>query len=298
MSASALLVSPQGRLRAGWRAALFLLLVVALSALAQLLLAAGANVAAAATGDRAPTTWVGVVVGALAAHWVMIRFIDRGSWSYVGLARRDAGARRVLPGLALGALAVGVPCAALLVVGWLRVEPAPAAGQTLAVQSGALALFLLPAAFAEELLMRGYLLSALADGMGRWSALLATSVVFALMHFSNPGMTPGALVVVGLAGVFLGAVRYATSSLYAAWAAHFAWNAVLALVLHALVSGSSLPLSGWRTVDAGPDWATGGPWGPEGGIPAALGLAAATSLLIIRRRRDAGANTVSAGTHA
>lgn len=144
--------------------------------------------------------------------------------------------------------------------------------------------------------MRGYLLSSLADGMGRWSALVLTSVAFALLHAGNPGMSPGALVVVGLAGIFLGAVRFATSSLYAAWAAHFAWNAVLALVLHALVSGAALPGSGWRTVDAGPDWATGGPWGPEGGVPAALGLAAATALLI-RRRRSAGSDTVTTATH-
>ncbi|NUQ19420.1 MAG: CPBP family intramembrane metalloprotease, partial [Gemmatimonadaceae bacterium] len=235
MSASALLVSPQGRLRAGWRAALFLVLVIVLASLAQLLVAIGARFAGDTTGDHALITWLGVVAGALAAHWVMIRFIDRDSWSYVGLARRDAAARRVLPGLALGTLAVGVPCAALLLAGWLRIDAAPPAGESLAAQSAGLALFLLPAAFAEELLMRGYLLSSLADGIGRWSALVLTSVVFALLHVGNPGMSAGALVVVGLAGVFLGAVRFATSSLYAAWAAHFAWNAVLALVLHALV---------------------------------------------------------------
>ena len=297
MSASALLVSPQGRLRSGWRAALFLLLVVALSPLATLLVALPTRLAGRSMPDEpGMMIWLGGVLGALAAHWVMLRFVDRASWAYVGLAPAQATATRVVPGLALGALAVGIPCAILIAAGWLQVERAT--GSSVAAETAKLVVMLLVAALTEELLMRGYLLSALADGMGRWSALVVTSVVFALLHLNNPGMSPGALVVVGLAGIFLGAVRFAASSLYAAWAAHFAWNAVLALALHALVSGSSLATSGWRTVDAGPDWATGGAWGPEGGVPAALGLAAATSLLIIRRRRVAGSNFSTADTHA
>ena len=52
---------------------------------------------------------------------------------------------------------------------------------------------------------------------------------------------------------------------YAAWAAHFAWNWTMAVVFHVAVSGLPLESPGYRYVDAGPDWATGGSWGPEGG---------------------------------
>jgi hypothetical protein len=38
----------------------------------------------------------------------------------------------------------------------------------------------------------------------------------------------------------------------------------------------------WRTIDSGPDWATGGPWGPEGGAAAAAGLLLTTFLLVAR----------------
>ncbi|MBV9879811.1 MAG: hypothetical protein JO180_04905, partial [Gemmatirosa sp.] len=37
---------------------------------------------------------------------------------------------------------------------------------------------------------------------------------------------------------------------------------------------------GYRTVDAGPDWLTGGPWGPEGGLAAGAGMLAALALLV------------------
>jgi hypothetical protein len=92
-----------------------------------------------------------------------------------------------------------------------------------------------------------------------------------------------------LAGVFLAAVLVYTGSLYAAWAAHFAWNWMMTGVLHAAVSGASEPLPGvsipdFRIVDNGPDLVTGGPWGPEGGLMAAVAIGA--SMVILKRVTD------------
>jgi hypothetical protein len=42
----------------------------------------------------------------------------------------------------------------------------------------------------------------------------------------------------------------------------------------------------YRIVDAGPDWLTGGPWGPEGGAAAMLGMAVAFIYLQRRPRRE------------
>jgi len=80
-------------------------------------------------------------------------------------------------------------------------------------------------------------------------------------------------------------VLLATRSLYAAFAAHLAWNWTLVGLMHASVSGIPFTTPDYRVVDAGPDWATGGVWGPEGGVPAALGLVAATIYLYLRRER-------------
>jgi membrane protease YdiL (CAAX protease family) len=168
----------------------------------------------------------------------------------------------------------------LIAAGWLTIVPGVAGSA--ASTTVRLLTFLVPAALAEELMVRGYLLTALVDGFGRTAAVIATSALFGLLHFANPGATPWSLLVVALAGVWLGVVRLTTDSLYAAWAAHLAWNFVLAGALHAAVSGQDMALVGWRTIDTGPDWATGGAWGPEGGVAAATGLALATVLLIAR----------------
>jgi hypothetical protein len=81
-------------------------------------------------------------------------------------------------------------------------------------------------------------------------------------------------------------VRVVYDSLYAAWAAHTAWNWVMAVPLHAPVSGLRFEAPDYRTVSAGPEWITGGAWGPEGGFAAVLGMMAGLAYLYTRRRRE------------
>ena len=69
-------------------------------------------------------------------------------------------------------------------------------------------------------------------------------------------------------------MRIVLDSLYAAWAAHAAWNWIMAVPFHASVSGISFDAPDYRTVSHGPAWATGGGWGPEGGVAAAVGMLA------------------------
>jgi hypothetical protein len=109
-----------------------------------------------------------------------------------------------------------------------------------------------------------------------------------MMHLLNPDPTILSTGMVALAGLFLATIRLTTGSLWAAWIAHLAWNVVQAIVLHAPVSGLPLPTPGYRLVDQGPVWLTGGPWGPEGGLAAAAGMLVATFLLVWISRRATG----------
>jgi hypothetical protein len=133
--------------------------------------------------------------------------------------------------------------------------------------------------------MRGYPFAVLRERFGVWPAIAATSVIFGLMHLGNPSVTARSIALVMLAGVFLGLVVVVTRSLWAAWVAHFAWNFTLAALLHTPVSGLPLARPDYQLLDAGPDWATGGSWGPEGGAGAALGMLASMGYLSWRLRR-------------
>jgi uncharacterized protein len=209
--------------------------------------------------------------------------IDKRPWRDVWLGRDALRPVVVIGGFVLGMVAIGLPILSLIGVGWLReAVGSPGSWSGAAVR---VSLMLLPAALVEEMMTRGYVLSVLRDAWGWTVAIVFTSIVFGLLHLDNNGVSVLSITLVILAGFFLAGVLYVTKSLYAAWMAHFAWNWTMAVLFHAAVSGYPLESPGYRYLDAGPDWATGGDWGPEGGLPAAVGMGATMGGVLLVRRR-------------
>lgn len=277
-----------GRLRALWRLVLFVLLFCA--ALIPVELARQGILRFTETPPEILeiVSPVGYVLATLFATHVMLRYVEHRSWSMVMLGRSALEPRGLAMGTISGLLPIGIPCALLYASGWLSRQPAPS-GSWLA---GAIAvtLFLLPAAFVEELLVRGYPFAVVREAAGVGAAILSTGVVFGVLHAANPGANTQSIAIVALSGIFLGVVLVVTQSLYAATLSHAAWNWVMAVLLHAPVSGNSLPAPNYRIVDSGPDWATGGPWGPEAGAPAAVAM---VLLLPFLMKFGRGGNPVS-----
>ena len=218
----------------------------------------------------------------LLAHAAAFR-IAGGSWELVGVSARAARPALLGEWFVLGGLAVGIPAALLAAVGWLRLAPAPEGSSLVAALR--LLVVLAPAALWEELLFRGYPFAVLRRAWGEGGALVATSLAFGLLHLQNSGANLQAVGQVVFAGIWLGGVRLATGSLLAAFTAHLGWNWAMAAVLHTPVSGLGFVVPDYQLVDAGPDWATGGAWGPEAGLGATLGMTAALTYLIVRQRR-------------
>lgn len=231
-----------------------------------------------------PGFYLQMALGLVLGHWWTFRAVDRRGWSAVGFGRVHLGLPALGTGVLLGGAAVGLPALALLALGWLRIEPAPA-GSWLAAAAASLAV-LLPAALWEELLSRGYAFTCLREVLGARRTIVVTALLFGLLHIQNAGATWQSVALVTLAGIFLGGIRVATGSLYAAWGAHVAWNFVMAGVLHSAVSGIGMDSPNYRVVDAGPDWATGGSWGPEAGLITAVGLVAGIYLMLRRRAAE------------
>jgi len=225
------------------------------------------------------------LLGALVGHFVMLKLVDRRPWSSVGLGAAQARPALLAAGAALGALGILVPSGVLLWSHWLTVGAPVVAGGTWGGDALAFAAFFLPAAFSEELVSRGYVFAVLRECAGpRW-AIGLTSVFFAAAHYANPGANAQSFTLVLLAGIWLGLIVVITGSLWAATAAHFAWNWAMAALMHSPVSGILFPESGYAVVDSGPHWATGGSWGPEGGAGAALGMIAGMAMLVTWKRR-------------
>src|SRR6185295_17387946 len=94
------------------------------------------------------------------------------------------------------------------------------------------------------------------------------------------------IIMVCLARVELALILLATRSLYASTAAHLAWNWVMGVPFHVSISGISVPQPGYKAIETGPDWITGGQWGPEGGALAGVGMIAVMWLMIVRLRKS------------
>jgi membrane protease YdiL (CAAX protease family) len=274
-----------GRLRAPWRLLLFLATALLCTVLVQSIVAPLLAMVAGWLGLRPRLYNWAYVLALVVAHALVLRW-TYDDWAGVGLGAKARRPALFAEGAVIGVLAIGLPCVALLGVGWLRVEPAPA-GSSLAAALQLL-LFLAPAALWEELLFRGYAFTVIRERLGAPTALVVTSVAFAALHQGNPGANLQAVAQVAFAGVWLGGVLLATGSLYAAWMAHLAWNWTMAGAFHTAVSGLPVTVPDYRVVDAGPDWATGGAWGPEGGVGATVGMALALVYLYVRlvRRKE------------
>jgi membrane protease YdiL (CAAX protease family) len=267
------------------RVVAFVVLVVVCTTIAVLMLSPVLTWLAARAGQRLRVDYYGQLAGIALATWIMLRGVDHRPWADVDLG--DAAARPYLfaTGWLIGMTAILATCAMLYVAGLLRFVPTmlDSGWSGAAVR---VTLVLLPAALAEEMASRGYLLTVLRERIGTRGAIAVTSAGFGLLHLSNPGWTLVSLAIVMLAGVLLAVVRVALGSIYAAWMAHLAWNWVMAVPLHAYVSGQRLEAPGYRAVTEGPAWLSGGRWGPEGGLVAALGMSVVLGYFYARHRRE------------
>ncbi len=257
------------KLRAPWRILIFLLVWLSLTVFAAALLTGLARFPALTAARTVLYYWVDLLA-VLVATFVSLRWVDGLDWNFVRLGRSAARPSLLSSGFLMGMLAIGAPCALLLVTNELRAVTAPPGSWFIATAQ--ITLFLLPAAAAEELLMRGYIFAVLRETIGWKTTLIATSILFGLLHIRNPGADAENILVVIVAGFFLGTIVLVTESLFAAWMAHFAWNWTMAAALHTSVSGLPVSAPNYHVIDNGPAWLTGGSWGPEGGVAAALGM--------------------------
>jgi membrane protease YdiL (CAAX protease family) len=146
-------------------------------------------------------------------------------------------------------------------------------------------LWLAPLAAAEEAMARGYPLQALSEAWGPGIGLALTSAGFGLLHSGNPGVGWVGLLNTSLAGLFLGALYLRTGSLWWPSGAHLGWNWSHGFLL-------DLPVSGLDVVDtpgltsraSGPALLSGGTFGPEGSLLAALVVVAFTGWVWTTRR--------------
>lgn len=276
----------RGRLRLPWRLLLFgVLFLLVDTAVTLAFLLAGLEVLdpEGATGADLALILARFVASGVAISALTLaaaRHLDRRTVADLGVAFDARWWRDLAAGGALGVGLIGGAYIAGLVLGVYEATVAPTAppGLPLAVWLALVVLTMVAVGVYEELVVRGYLLTNLAEGLAavvpeRWAvvaALLASSLGFGLLHGINPGATTLSLGTITLAGVLLGLGYVCTGRLALPTGVHVTWN--LSHVLLGLpVSGLAVDVSLVQTERSGPVAVHGGAFGPEGGL---LGLAA------------------------
>lgn len=227
----------------------------------------------------------GILMTAVAGYWAFVRFHENRKATELHLRPIQ-----LMLGGASGTAMVALPMAVLFALG--AYEQVLFRGPSPALLGVAAVIGI--AALLEELVYRCLLFRLLERAWGTKWALVVQAVAFAVQHLENVaqgGISDVAtmLVSVTLLGLLWGAVFVLSRNLWVVAAHHAAWNFTIML--------SGMPLSGiesWRKLAplesrfAGPDWLTGGMFGPESSLLVIASTTIAVAILL-RAARQRGA---------
>ena len=226
------------------------------------------------------------LIGFAAATVLVGRLLDRHSWDQLGWHTQNGGlGPRLARGVALGAVMAAAAVGLALLLDRASVRPTHDWSRWPAVALP-LALGLVCAALAEELGFRGYPLRRLAEAVGPAPAMAVLAVLFGLAHAGNPNATVFSTINVALAAVWLSFAFFSTGGMALAWGLHFGWNAGLALLFDAPVSGLTFAVPGMEYTPGAHAWVDGGAFGPEGGAVTTVVMIAGTLAVIGARMKQ------------
>jgi len=219
------------------------------------------------------------VIPTLAAYLLLVRLVERRRVAELGWrSLAPYGTAGLVAGFVLISTVIGV----LWLSGSYQVTGVNDDVDWLAM----VVVFGLGAGISEEIVFRGVLFRIIEKGLGTWIALACSAVFFGAIHGANPNATTWTTLSIAIdAGVLFALLYHVTRSLWVCIGLHVAWNSTEGAFYGTSVSG--LPPHGWlQSSLTGPEWLSGGAFGPEASV-VTLGvcLAASVALAMVAVRR-------------
>ncbi|EMS69691.1 CPBP family intramembrane glutamic endopeptidase [Ruminiclostridium cellobioparum] len=219
---------------------------------------------------------------------VYCRFIEKRSLYSMGFVKRKAVFNYLL-GLVIGAVMFGAGVLICWLTGALAFN-----GVILGNSLGLVFAFFLAFLFqgmSEEVMLRGYFMVSIAAKKTVVVAILLNSILFALMHILNNGISLLPVINLTLFGIFASVYMLRTGNIWGVCAIHSMWNFVQGNIFGIAVSGINIKASVFSFVPAGTGTLiNGGDFGLEGGLGVTIVLVAA---IIITLLAGAGKNQSS-----
>lgn len=229
----------------------------------------------------------------IVAILLLFKIIYKRPFGQIGLPKKGALLPFVTGGL-FGIVSIVLVWGVLILTGQAWVQQVDVS-QILGAEFWLYLLLFISVGFNEEIMCRGYMMTALKTTRNRVIIFVLPAALFALLHAANPNVS-----VIGLVNIFLIALLFAymfivTGSLWMPIGYHITWNFVQGNVLGLNVSGLTTNSVVTTRVSGNALW-TGGAFGAEGGLVTTLIIALGFLYVhFIVKRPDTPAWTISNG---
>ena len=270
------------RLRAGWRIFIFMAIFWSLSAITFIIKPLFGDITKKEFLDDYSIVIISILaLSASISVFLARKFLDKHSFVSLGLLLNDRTFKDIIFGFVLSGLMAGLFFSVMIISGLVEFngfyinDNSLPAGQSFdfvhfmgVLSIGSLAVLFLETVLVgywEELVFRGYLLQNMMAGMGIKVAIIISCLIYGLIHFTNPnaGILSSSIIV--LFG-FLRIYGYLTTKmLWLSIGMHIGWNFFQGPVFGFAASGQQ-KLSLLDLTISGPDWLSGGKFGPEGSV--------------------------------
>jgi membrane protease YdiL (CAAX protease family) len=210
---------------------------------------------------------IGSVV--IAVRYLDHRSVDHRTIVELGIVFDGRWWRDLVVGFGISGVAMSLLFASEWALGWITITTVPAlqaVGISFALAFAFTIVKVACVAVYEEVYSRGYLLRNIADGANMTTSVIVTSLVFALLHLTNPNASAASVVSLFVNGLLFAAGVLLTGRLSTSIGLHAGWNLFEGAVFGFPVSGDKEGASLIGIQQRGAELLTGGAFGPEAGV--------------------------------
>lgn len=264
---NAIFMGPNGP-RAGWRLAIFLVLLFALAFLIGLV--AKHFLHGQQPGPASGPLGTIIAEGASFALVLFVSFvmtkIEKRTLADYGLPWRNAFQGKFWEGMVWGFAALTALLLALRAAGAYSFGAPAIHGREIAQYAAVWGVAFLLVGFFEEFLVRGYAQFTLTTGIGFWPSAILLSAAFGALHLGNSGETWLGGLSAGLFGFLFCLLLRRTGNLWLPIGFHCSWDWGESFFYGVPDSGFVSPGHFLSSSFRGNKWITGGSVGPEGSV--------------------------------
>lgn len=277
-----ILKNKYSEVRSGWKIFLVFLLTYALSFTISLVIGMVLGLAFLTLGDgtlpfesksiqNILSSDLGLMISTSLSNAIIIlsciviwKIFDKKKVSGMGLTNLKEGYKEFISGLLFGTIAISIVAIILLLMGNVRLVNSLSKPQLSVALLEGLILFIF-VGFGEEILGRAYIMSVLKQTRNKWLVLIISSVIFAILHLGNNGISILAFINLFLVGLLFGYMFMKSKNIWMPIGYHITWNYFQGYIWGFQVSG--ITTSGlYKIENINNNIINGGLFGPEGGL--------------------------------